>query len=173
MFLSILSLAIVLRGVLGEFNSTCVDHSKIDPDIVCIMEHKPVCGCNGVSYGNECLAQREGVLLWRIDYCDEKQCIDETLIDPNIRCDDRHEPVCGCNNRNYPNSCFAEREGVTYWRDGSCGRMQCIDSAGVDSSVVCHTRHQPVCGCDGKDYTNSCFAQRYGIRWWSEGTCNV
>jgi hypothetical protein len=31
-----------------------------------------------------------------------------------------YEPVCGCDNNTYSNSCYAEIDGVTSWTDGEC-----------------------------------------------------
>ena len=47
-------------------------------------------------------------------------CIDSTLIDPNMMCTDLWEPVCGCNGVTYSNSCYATNAGVTTYVDGEC-----------------------------------------------------
>ena len=31
-----------------------------------------------------------------------------------------YEPVCGCDNNTYSNSCYAEMDGVISWTDGEC-----------------------------------------------------
>ena len=35
-------------------------------------------------------------------------------------CIEVYEPVCGCDNNTYSNSCYAERAGITSWTDGEC-----------------------------------------------------
>ena len=47
-------------------------------------------------------------------------CIDSDLIDPNVFCFEIYEPVCGCNNVTYNNSCYAEISGVVNWIAGEC-----------------------------------------------------
>ena len=49
-----------------------------------------------------------------------KDCIDESKINDQIACIEIYDPVCGCNDITYSNSCYAEREGLTDWLRGSC-----------------------------------------------------
>jgi len=51
---------------------------------------------------------------------DPAKCIDETKINPKQECEWVFEPVCGCNQKTYPNECYAKRDGVTIWVDGQC-----------------------------------------------------
>lgn len=53
--------------------------------------------------------------------CNEKDpCIDESKIDENAICVQIFDPVCGCNDVTYANSCVAEAAGVTRWSKGEC-----------------------------------------------------
>ena len=47
----------------------CIDESKIDPDKACAKIYKPVCGCNGKTYGNACEAEKAGVIRWKEGKC--------------------------------------------------------------------------------------------------------
>ena len=47
----------------------------------------------------------------------------------------------------------------------------CIDSLLINYSTYCITVYDPVCGCDGLTYSNSCFAGISGITFYVEGEC--
>ena len=47
----------------------------------------------------------------------------------------------------------------------------CIDTALTDSTSVCIQVYDPVCGCDGITYSNSCFADISGVISYVEGEC--
>lgn len=48
----------------------CIDPEKIREDMACTMIYQPVCGCNGVTYSNACVAGNNGLLSWTEGECD-------------------------------------------------------------------------------------------------------
>ena len=49
----------------------------------------------------------------------------------------------------------------------------CIDESIIDEFSVCIEIYQPVCGCDGITYPNSCYASTFkGVTSYINGACN-
>ncbi len=113
------------------------------PD-VCPEIFKPVCGCNGKTYSNECFAAAAGVNVASEGACKtgaapkpcktNKQCgAGAYCAKETGKCDDEGvcaqkpqicplvvAPVCGCDNKTYNNGCMAHRAGVNIKHDGKC-----------------------------------------------------
>lgn len=49
-----------------------------------------------------------------------QQCVDFTKINEIGVCDNSYNPVCGCDDFEYRNECFAKINGVTSWIGGPC-----------------------------------------------------
>lgn len=160
----------------------------------CTAVYRPVCGCNNTTYGNDCAAAAAGVRVASTGACATVDagsadtgatCGAVTCAAGMTCCTDPTAPSFG---RCYDVRCLAccmgrptVDAGTTRCRrNADCGADQycAADACGAAGTcavrpTVCTREFNPVCGCDGRTYSNPCVARAAGENVASPGACAI
>ncbi|KAL7480270.1 hypothetical protein ACHAW6_005961 [Cyclotella cf. meneghiniana] len=141
------------------FAGTCVAAGPATP---CPLNWSPVCGCDGNTYGNECVADASRVDIKHKGECksekdqlnlDVKRC--ERGINASKFCNDNQ--FCKLDN----SSSCPSTEHRTFV--GTC--------VAAGPATPCPFNWSPVCGCDGNTYGNECVADASRVDIRHKGEC--
>lgn len=161
---------------------------------LCTQEYAPVCGVDGSSYANRCIAEMQhGVKVAYEGECKKPSTADSAPVSEPAKapepqkvepvstgCTREYVPVCGVNGLTYQNICFAKDANVEMQYSGVCKTATPTTTAPAEpiktettATTACTKEYAPVCGSNNLTYTNSCLAKQAGIGVQYSGECKT
>jgi hypothetical protein len=136
----------ICKVPIGNCSKTAAGTCAAQPK-TCPATYVPVCGCDGKTYGNACLADQVGMAI-----ASNGACV-------NVK-------ACG----GFAGSTCAASEFCAYQVGQMCGAAD-ASSTCQPRPTVCDKTYDPVCACDGKTYSNPCLANMAGFGVNTKGAC--
>ena len=84
--------------------------------IFILQKHKSRLNRNQIFMKSKILITILSILIFI--QCKKVDCVEK--LDTNCACIEIYDPVCGCNDKTYSNSCYAECAGINDYSDGEC-----------------------------------------------------
>ena len=177
-----LSILLLMSSSAISAQDDCIDPSLINPDGLCTTEYNPVCGCNGITYSNPCVAEiSAGVTQYTFGECETSvDCVDLGNTDFG-ECEMAMGIALINGECSAVSGCGWEVGGVDYSVfaydtledcEFECGDG-CVDTSIIDPQVQCGADYEPVCGCNNVTYWNACFAEFHnGVVDFTAGPCS-